>query len=365
MTILFWVLFLFAAAFFLLALSNVFFAPVLSGFHASDGNQLFFSIIIPVRNEESNLPGLLAALYKITYPRLEIIFVDDSSTDQTPYLLTAAMKSDPRMRVISAGGLPEGWRGKPHACWVGAGIAAGEILLFMDADVVPSPDFIESLNTVFQAKKPAAVSVFPGQVYESMGERLVVPMMMWFLLTFLPLALVFRSRRPSLTAANGQCFAFTRASYDGIGGHAAVKNQIVEDMELGRLLKSKGKTLLPQLGQAGLQCRMYTSFSAAVDGFTKNFYPGFRGPGIAFSCLLLFIFVVFCFPFLVLLADSRFIIIVALLLLERAAVAFRSGDAVLTNCALYPVQILVFLYIGVRSLLLTGKGHIQWKGRSV
>jgi chlorobactene glucosyltransferase len=365
MTILFWLLFLFAAFFFLLAVSNVFFAPVLPIVRSSEGEQLSFSMIIPVRNEESNLPGLLSALNKLTYSRLEIVFVDDCSTDRTPYLLTEAVKADQRLRVINGGALPRGWRGKPHACWVGAGSATGEILLFMDADVVPSPDFIESLNAVFQMQKPAAVSVLPGQVYKSWGERLVVPMMMWLLLTFLPLALVFRSRHPSLTAANGQCFAFTRESYDDIGGHAAVKNQVVEDMELGRLLKSKGKNLLPLLGSAGLQCRMYSSFSEAVNGFTKNFYPGFRGPKIAFACLLLFTFGVFCFPFIALTLDKRFMIIVALLLLERAAVALRSGDAVLINCVLYPVQILVFLYIGIRSLLLSGKGHIYWKGRSV
>lgn len=222
------------------------------------------SVIIPARNEEANLQRCLQSLVAQTAPPLELIVVDDHSTDRT----RSIAQSFPTVRVLEADPLPDGWSGKSNACWTGAKLAKGKWLLFTDADTRHAINSVEQGFREAESNHAALLSYSPQQEVFGFLERAVMPVI------FAELAKTYGPKEVSdptspAAAANGQYLLIRRDVYDAVGGHAAVAHAILEDVELAKLVKRAGYKLQFRVSDA-VSTRMYRTFGQMWEGWTKN-----------------------------------------------------------------------------------------------
>lgn len=323
------------------------------------------SILIPARNEAKSIERLLYTIMQQTYRKIEIVVLDDHSEDRTWAIAASVAHVEPRLRVVKGKKLPEGWTGKNWACHQLAREAAGEILLFIDADVQLAPEAVSSAVFSMEENRLSMLSVFPTQIMQSFGERLIVPLMNWLLLSFLPLRMVYSSSNPKFVAANGQFILIRNDIYSDIGGHEAVSDRIVEDMEIARILKRSGKRIMTLLGGELVSCRMYSGIQDAVNGFTKNFYPGFNTAQHIFLAMLILLLAVFLLPFVAVIESGLFIYPILAIVANRIFVSIISKQSILYNILLHPLHMLMMVIIGVRSVEAYTKGRIIWKGRRI
>ena len=239
------------------------------------------TVIIPARNEARNIERCVREVLAQTYPRLQVIVVDDRSTDDTPRIL-AMLEAEhrntgtgPSLQIVQGKDMPSGWAGKPHALFQGAALAGGSWLCFLDADTFASPELVASAYATAVAHQADLFSILTRQELGTFWEKVIQP------LVFTALSIGFSPRRVNDprypdAIANGQ-FIFIRASvYAAVGGHAALRDQIVEDKALAVLVKHSGYRLLVADGQMLARTRMYTSLSEIWEGWTKNIYLGMR-----------------------------------------------------------------------------------------
>jgi chlorobactene glucosyltransferase len=237
----------------------------------------FVSLVIPARNEARSIRRCVESALASSYPRLEVIVVDDHSTDETGTLAADIAARDPRVRVLTPPALPEGWFGKQWACSTGAAAARGELLGFMDADTWQAPDLVTRVVNAMHARGSDLLTVSGTQEMGSFWERLIQPQIFAIMLQrFGGTELVNRSRSVSQKIANGQCIWVRRDAYDALGGHAAVKHEVAEDLALAQRWFGAGRTVTLVLGLSQLSTRMYTSLRELIDGWGKNIYAGGR-----------------------------------------------------------------------------------------
>lgn len=251
------------------------------------------AVLLPVRDEAERVaPCLRALLAQTAVPDLRILVLDDGSTDGTADVVRAAVGDDPRVTLIPGGVLPRGWLGKPYACQQLADAAPGaDILVFVDADVVLAPHAVAATVALLDGRD--LVSPYPRIVAVG-AQRLVQPLLQWTWLTFLPVRLAERSARPSLTAAGGQLLGVRRSAYQAAGGHAGVRDRVLEDIELARSVKRAGGRVAITDGSALARCEMYPTWAALVEGYTKSLRASFGSPlgAAAVSGLLVAVYVV-------------------------------------------------------------------------
>lgn len=323
------------------------------------------SVLVPLRNEEENVKDCIKSIYNQKLENIEVICLDDNSTDRTLEILQNLKNQFQSLVIIKGTELPENWTGKNWACYQLANRTSGEYLVFIDADVRLCDEAILTAISEMKRLNVSMLSVFPSQIIKSIGEYLIVPSMNWLLLTFLPLKFVYKFSHPSFVAANGQFIAFRREDYFKIDGHFSVRDKIVEDMELARLIKKNKFRIATYLGGKLLFARMYKNFNEAFNGFSKNFFPGFRTDFLQFSMLLIFICLFFICPFFLWLFDRSFLWVILLILIQKVLISIKSYQKVLINILLLPLQLLFVILIGVNSMLVTRKGKIYWKGRKL
>jgi chlorobactene glucosyltransferase len=235
------------------------------------------SLVIPARNEARNIRRCAESALASSYPRLEVIIVDDHSTDDTAAIAEELAASDSRLRVITPPALPDGWFGKQWACAAGADEARGELLGFMDADTWQSPDLVTRIVSAMRARGSDLLTVAGMQELGSFWERLIQPQIFAIMLQrFGGTELVNGSRSASQKIANGQCIWVRRDAYDALGGHAAVKHEVAEDVALAQRWFRAGRTVTLVLGLSQLSTRMYTSLRELIEGWGKNIYAGGR-----------------------------------------------------------------------------------------
>lgn len=322
------------------------------------------SILVPARNEESNLSACLDAALSQGENIREILIYDDHSTDATPKIVSAYASRDFRIRLLEPIPLDAGWCGKNFACFQLAKAATSDFLLFIDADARLGTNAAQAMLGELNRRNLTMLSCWPGLDAKSFWEVTLMPMLNFVVLTLFPAPLSLRFSYPSLALAHGACMMFERSQYFEIGGHSAVRDKIFEDTELARLWRSTGARSLCLDGQRVVRVRMYSSFAGVWRGFEKNFYPAFQWEG-SFWLFLLFHFCVFLAPFLVLLFDFSISALIAALciLSARVALAFYFGQSVLAVFA-HPIAEAILLGIGVSSWFRckSGKG-VVWKGR--
>jgi chlorobactene glucosyltransferase len=267
----------------LITIVNVFTFPRLDHTPGLDARQEgpLVSVLIPARNEAAVIRATVEHLLDQDYAPFEVVILDDESTDGTAELALATGRGAPNLRVVKGRPLPPGWLGKNWACHQLSQVATGEILVFTDADVIWTPAALSHLVGEMRAKDADLQTVWPTQITKSWTERLVVPLMAFVIVGYLPLLAVHHISWPVFAAAMGQCLAFRRATYDRVGGHAAVRDSIVEDVTFAKRVKSAGLKLRVADGGTIIRCRMYHSWHEVRNGFAKNILAG-HGNSIPF-----------------------------------------------------------------------------------
>lgn len=225
------------------------------------------SVIVPARNEEDNLPTLLDSLLRTRYDKVEILVVDDRSTDGTAAVARGYADRDPRVRLIEGTQLPAGWFGKPWACVQGYREARGDLLLFTDADTRHSPELLGHAVGALESERRDLVTVIGRMICGSFWERVIMPIIGALLAIRFHPTVVNRARRASEAIANGQFILVTRESYEAVGTHAAVKHEVAEDLAMAQLYFRAGRPQLFAFGLRLLGTRMYTSLAGLVEGW--------------------------------------------------------------------------------------------------
>jgi chlorobactene glucosyltransferase len=250
------------------------------------------SVIVPARNEARNIHRCVLALLGQVYPNMEIIVVEDRSTDETPQILEKILRANepipespvqatssspaPRLQVIPGEELPPEWAGKPHALVQGVEAAHGEWLCFLDADTFARPDLISSTFFKAQALEADLFTIMTGQELGSFWEKVILPIVFTALSVGFPARRVNDPGRPD-AIANGQFILIRRDAYEAVGGHRAVKDRIDEDKALAEIVKKAGYRLFIADGRQVAVTRMYTSLPEMWEGWTKNIFVGMRG----------------------------------------------------------------------------------------
>lgn len=328
------------------------------------------SVLIPARDEARVIGKTVSALLGQAYPNFEVLVLDDHSTDGTAEIATAAAKEDPRLRVLSGQPLPPGWLGKNWACHQLAAAATGDWLVFSDADVQWRSGALTALLDQAERSGADVQTIWPTQLTETWGERLVVPLMALVIVAYLPALAVHWLAHPAFAAANGQCLTFRRDAYDRVGGHAAVRGVIVEDIALARRAKAAGLQLRMADGAGMIACRMYESWPAVRDGYAKNIIAGY-GDSVAFLlAATLFHWLVFLGPWLWLLVPTWPGWPLLPLGLGLLGIIIRAGTARLTrqrigDALFMPLSVVLMTRIAVRALAWRWWGGPKWKGRTL
>jgi chlorobactene glucosyltransferase len=233
------------------------------------------SVCIPARNEERNIRACVEAMLAQDYPELEVIVLDDRSSDSTPLILAEIAARDSRLHPISGSDLPKGWAGKPHALFQASARARGEWLCFVDADTFAECNALSSCYGKAIQTNADMFTIMTFQVLGSFWEKVIMPLVMTALsVGFSPRKINDPDRKDAI--ANGQFILIKRSTYDAVGGYESVKDQIVEDKALAERVKWNGYRLVVADGMRITRTRMYTSLSEIWEGWTKNIYLGLR-----------------------------------------------------------------------------------------
>jgi glycosyltransferase involved in cell wall biosynthesis len=314
------------------------------------------SVLIPARDEAHNLSKNLPHWTQLKYPDLEILVLNDQSTDGTETVLNQYAS---QIKILNGEKLPVGWLGKNWACDQLARAASGEILIFVDADVTPEPEAVAYTVATLEKYKLSACSVFLRQNLSTLSAKGVIPWVLQFsLLAWIPHFLAPLKRFSSVVVGNGQWFAMERTVYSQVGGHKAVKNSVIEDMDLSRHLFRAGIAYAPILGPHIAEVTMYRSWSELRAGLDKNL-ARILGPGLVGNVFFLFLYfgllLALCFFWGV---GSVAVVLALVLVLHRFG-------AIRCNPLLWIPGLLLAIFLLLESMFLTRMGRTTWKGRGI
>jgi chlorobactene glucosyltransferase len=368
-------MFLLGAGYFLfLSVSNVLWLR-LSSREPRLRNGRKVSVLVPARNEERNIGPCLDSLLDQSYGNYEIIVLDDQSTDGTAGIVARYEERFPgRLRAVRGGPLPEGgWLGKPHAMQQLAGFAAGEYLMYTDADTVHGRDSVAWAVTNLEYHGADCVSGYVFQEMNTLGEQFIVPATYIMSAMLLPLWLITALPAPSVSFAIGQLLIFRRSAFEAIEGYSRVRGQISDDLAIARELKKAGFREVFLDIRRHVRCRMYDGYRASFNGLSKNIYDIARRHSVLFAAAvtLLVTFVVLplaLLPIQVLTGAAgagRTLLCVGAFLLAWSLVLYDRGLQWWAPL-LYPVLFVHLLYMAWWSLarVLSGQG-VRWKGRTM
>jgi GT2 family glycosyltransferase len=338
------------------------------------------SVLVPARNEVHNIASCVHAVLGGPDADLvhELVVLDDGSTDGTGDLLSALAQRYPRLRVISGAPLPAGWVGKVHACHQLAAAAEGELLFFVDADVRLAPGGLPRLLDLLLRPgldgAPADVlTAVPRQETGTWAEHLLLPLLHLTYTSWLLLPLVRLSRDPRFLAANGQLLLLRREALTAIGGFAAVRTALVDDMALCRRAKNAGLNVIFADGAPSATCRMYRSTGEVWAGFSKNMFEGIGASPVLAVVVMALYLGCFVVPWAVALAVplglapspwlGPALVGVGANLAYRTLLAVRLGHHPASVIA-HPVAVLVMMAMLLNSWRWSLRGRISWAGRS-
>ena len=335
--------------------------------HGDDGDpsRPAISVLIPARDEENTIRGSVEAALTSRGVDLEVVVMDDGSRDRTASIVETLAARDPRVRSVTAPSLPAGWCGKQHACHRLTAAARHDILVFLDADVRLVPDGLVRMHSDLDRRRLDLSSGVPRQTTVGWMEKLVVPLIHFVLLGFLPMAGMRWTRWPAFAAGCGQLFMTRRGAYGSVGGHGAIRDSRHDGLRLPRAYRQAGfRTDLVDATDLA-RCRMYRSADAVWHGFAKNADEGMATPKaiVPWTLLLLGGQVL---P-IVLVASSSFRVAIGACALAwgtRAVLAARFRQSWL-GVLLHPVGVAIVVAIQWWSLIGRMRGRtVRWKGRA-
>jgi chlorobactene glucosyltransferase len=323
------------------------------------------SIIVPARNEERAIERSARSLLAQHWEDLEVIVVNDRSTDATGAILEKLAAEDSRLKVVHGVEPGPGWLGKPWALQQGYEHSTGELLLFVDADIHYAPATAAALVSRLEVSGAAMVSALPRFEMRGFWENALMPMLAMTIFSFIPTFLSNRSLRPWLGIGGGPGNLVRRRAYEEAGTHMALKDAIVDDVGLARLIRQSGHRTEVALADHLVSLRMYHGFREVVDGFTKN---AFSAMGRSYGLTLVSVVGTLIFhllPYLGALAGEPIsIATVAVITITRlilfASLGYPLGSAIF----LHPVMTAGWSCIFLRSMWITGiRRQLMWRGR--
>ena len=335
------------------------------------------SVLVPARDEAGVIGRLAAAVLASRGIDLELVILDDDSRDATAAIVADLAASDRRVRLVRGLPLPAGWCGKQHACWQLAAAARHDILLFLDADVTLAPDGVARAVAFLDKRGVDLASGFPRQETGCLLDWLLLPLIHFVLLGYLPLAIARSDNRPGLAAGCGQLFVTRKEAYRACGGHAAIRGSLHDGIKLPRAYRAAG--LSTDLFDAGdiASCRMYATDRDVLRGLGKNATEGIAAPGsiVPFTLLLaggsiLPVIVVASglatgwrgWPWW---AVAASLVAAVVSWLPRCLAVARFGQSISSALA-HPVGVAVFLVIQWTALVRRLLGlRTSWRGRSL
>jgi len=255
------------------------------------------SVMVPARDEEANIETCLKSLQAQDYPNFEILVLDDHSSDNTAAIVGRMAAEDKRIRLFRSEPLPEGWAGKPFACYQLAQRAKGSWLLFVDADTIHAPHMLRGVMPIAIESKIGMLSGFPRQIANSLPQKVAIPVLYFVIMSWLPIWWLHRSRKPRPSLAIGQFLLFSREAYWKIGGHQAVKSRIIEDVWLGVEINRSGSRHIAIDLSPVVSCNMYHDVGAMWEGFIKWMYSVAALSRIFLALLLVAAYFFFLAPF--------------------------------------------------------------------
>lgn len=340
------------------------------------GNLPPISVLIPARDEEHAITDAIrSVLDHADGLDLELLVLDDHSTDRTAERVLAIAAHDPRVRLIHAPPLPNGWFGKPHACQQLAEAAQHDTLLWLDADVRLLPGGLHHLAAALHTSKATLISTVPRQITRTHAETLVIPQILFVLLGYLPMFRMRRSTSPAYGAACGQLMIARRDAYLDAGGHAAVRNLMHESLALARMFRRAGHPTDLIDGTRIATCRMYHAAAEVWHGFAKNAHEGMATPAaiLPWTLLLLgaqplpwllaLLTLTHTIPHNPITISAAIVALIAAITTSLTiALAFRQG---VTAALVRPLGILVLIAIQWHALIRHLAGHpVTWRGRA-
>ena len=337
------------------------------------------SVIVPARNERRNIEACVQSILAGRYSRVEVIVVDDRSTDGTGDVARALGRLDGRIHVVQTDDLPDGWFGKPWACAKGAGAARGDLLCFTDADARHGADLVVRTVNEMRERGLDMLSVVGHQELGSFWERVVQPHVFWMLASrYGGTESVNRSGRVRDKIANGQCIFVRRAAYEAIGGHHAVHDRVAEDLALAQRLFAAGNRTELVMGNEDLSTRMYTSLHEIMAGWRKNVFAGGRDAmpwgrlgQLIFPALLLAVPLLTVVPPVVLLVSAftgapHWLWVGAAVALAAEVATwvavYRWMNAPPSYALLFPLGAIVFGIIAIQAI--ARGASVEWKDRA-
>jgi glycosyltransferase involved in cell wall biosynthesis len=339
------------------------------------GSAASVSVLIPARDEEANIESAVRAVLASESVDLEVLVLNDGSTDRTAAIVEEMARSDARVRLLRGAALPSGWCGKQHACWQLAQAARLDYLCFLDADVRLSPAALARMTKQTRRQQLDLLSGFPRQVTVTFAERLLIPMIHFVLLAYLPVWAMRRFQTAGFGVGCGQLMLARRSAYFHAGGHAAIRTTLHDGLRLPRLFRAASlRTDIFDATDAAV-CRMYRGAAEVFAGLGKNATEGMAAP----SRILIFSFLLVSgqvLPFLLLfftliagpgrvsqVATLNVFVATLLVLIGRALITARFGQP-WDSALLHPAAVLVLLWIQWRALFRALSGRpMSWKGR--
>jgi chlorobactene glucosyltransferase len=322
------------------------------------------SVLIPVRDEQDNILALLESIYDQDYTEYEVLILDDGSGDNTYNICENFASKHHQFRVIKGKKLPHDWLGKNYACHQLAQEAKGDYFLFLDADEKVNNSLLNSAVHRMRLYNLGLLSLFTNQQMDTFGERAVVPLMHYILLNLLPLRLVYLVKNSTVAAASGQFMLFDAEIYRKNEWHKQVKDRVVEDVEIMRIVKSSGYNGEALLANGMISCRMYKSYTEAVNGFSKNFLAGFN---YSIITLLIYLVIIIGGPMIVMMTLNLQLIVfmIGLIILTRIMISLSASQNAWLNVLLHPLQMINLTIIAFMAIQKHLTKTTVWKGRQV
>ena len=352
--------FIFFVAFILLALAITNFLTIRRPSAATQRSESV-SVLIPVRNEAENIADLVLSLQAQKFlAQLEIIFINDSSTDETLNKLQEAINGGAQIKVVNAPSLPSGWMGKPWALQQGYVEAKGEIVVTLDADVRLTQTAIS--QAIEMLGERSFISPYPKQIAKSLTERLIQPLLQWSWMSTVPLRIAEKSSRTSLAVANGQFFVVRKSALSQIDGFTAIASEVLDDIELARALIKSGAQGGVADGSALAQTRMYKNFAEVRAGYGKSLWKAF-GSKSGSAGAIIFLFATGIAPIFSWFGGNPLgFLAYGFIVITRALSAYRSRGRALDSL-LHPISCAILIYLIIYSW--RARGVVAWKGRTL
>jgi chlorobactene glucosyltransferase len=329
---------------------------------AQPSSEPLLSIVVPARNESHIIDDTVRAFLAQDYPHLELIVVNDRSTDGTSEIL--GRFADPRLTVIDGEEPPPGWLGKPWALEQGSRRARGELILFADADIIYAPPAVRAAVAELLNSDSALVALFPFLEMHSFGEQVGMSMLP-FVFAMVPLWLANRWQRPGMAIGGGAGNLVRRASLEAVGYFTNLRQAVVDDIGLAQLVRRRGGRTLAVRAEDLVRVRMYHGTRAIAEGFTKNLFPAIGRSYVIATLLFALLIICHLLPYGLAVTGDRYAIASVILISATRVLIFRSmGYSMLNAIFFHPLMIGMWAYIFLRSVWITGvRKQVRWRGR--